>query len=91
MKSSYQRLKDKNEELKSEIVSLNADLYVIIRDPNSYDGLSAKMKHELGYRMDDEVWAGNGWQCMDTVGMWGHAKKETLFGKIKKKIKTLFT
>jgi len=90
-KSSYQVLKKKNEELSKRINDLHGEIYLLIREPESYGAAEIKMKYEIGYRLDDEWNVGSGWACHDTVGLWGYIENQTpsLLGKLKIRIKRL--
>ena len=67
--SSYQRLKQKNAELQGIIAKKNTEIYVLIREPESYLAELIKMGYELGYRLDDEIWSGSA-DKTSTGGLW---------------------
>jgi len=50
--SSYQKLKIENQNLKN-------DIYNLVRERQKESGIIAKMKWDLKYRIDDELYSGS--------------------------------
>jgi hypothetical protein len=51
--SSYQKLKKK-------ITNLETDIYYLVEEPDTENGITVRLKYEMKYALDREVWRGSG-------------------------------
>lgn len=59
MKSSYQRLKDRVEDLEKKNSALYADIRVLVKEPESIECVNIKLRYEFMFASEDALWNGS--------------------------------